>query len=451
MMPVVEPNLILRLGTHAEKEYFDKTLRFFDGLAVNANLVEATPGATASLLVRFGGKKRELPFYIDPMTYAFGEYADRKGVLRRDLDWIKSDQKRNGELIRDYKRSYSKLANQLGDPFAEALERNSSVTWNDFNDSNIESACSQVAEYQLHRIAEEFSSDSELVQFIDKVPRPVAVYAPYFYIEPSNENEWLDLNLRLATTTARNITSHPVHIMICADSSFLLNKKFIERIKAELPSTGVKGVWFWFSAFQEDSASIEHLTAFRNLVETLSDKVSVYSRHGGFFSMALSKHGLSGLSHGVGYGEQKDVIPIIGQSTPTVRYYLPQVRRRFGVPQIERCFDSLEIKTPKDFYKKVCGCVICKGIISDEIHAFAEFGEMHRSTPKSKRLAQTPAAAKRCRYHFLLSRIAERDWIKSASNEEIIGKLKAAAELWGTQTTLSGGTTHLERWQEVLK
>ena len=45
---------------------------------------------------------------------------------------------------------------------------------------------------------------------------------------------------------------------------------------------------------------------------------------------------MSGISHGVGYGEQKDVIPVIGQSTPTVCYYLPDLKRRLGVPQIER-------------------------------------------------------------------------------------------------------------------
>ena len=66
-MADLEPRVILRMGTHAEKEYFEKTLRLFDGLALNANLVEATPGATASLLVRFAGFS---PSSLSPSRFA---------------------------------------------------------------------------------------------------------------------------------------------------------------------------------------------------------------------------------------------------------------------------------------------------------------------------------------------------------------------------------------------
>ncbi len=93
-MPEVAPAVIIRMGTHAEKEYLEKTLHFFDGLILGANLVEATPGATASLLVKFGGKKASQRFFIDPMTYAFSPYVDESDRVRLDLDWIKSDQKR---------------------------------------------------------------------------------------------------------------------------------------------------------------------------------------------------------------------------------------------------------------------------------------------------------------------------------------------------------------------
>ena len=36
--------------------------------------------------------------------------------------------------------------------------------------------------------------------------------------------------------------------------------------------------------------------------------------------MALRKIGMTGIAQGNGYGEQKDVMPVIGQSTPTVQY-----------------------------------------------------------------------------------------------------------------------------------
>ena len=108
--------------------------------------------------------------------------------------------------------------------------------------------------------------------------------------------------------------------------------------------------------------------------------------HGGYFSLALCKYGLTGISHGVGYGEQKDVVPVIGQATPTVRYYLPDVHKRFGVPDIQRGFDALDIRTPLDFHRKVCGCVICKGVVSSHCASFlpSEKCTTLRACPRGK-------------------------------------------------------------------
>src|SRR5438876_6620910 len=149
-MAAVKPSVILRMGSHAEKEYVEKTARFFDGMIMGANLIEATPGASASLIVKVCGEKVRVPLYIDPMTYAFGTYIDRASkTSRNDLDWIKSDQKRRGKVVHDYKRSYRKLAERLGGPFAVALERGEAITPGDFDDKGVmQAACSSVVEDQ---------------------------------------------------------------------------------------------------------------------------------------------------------------------------------------------------------------------------------------------------------------------------------------------------------------
>ena len=178
--------------------------------------------------------------------------------------------------------------------------------------------------------------------------------------------------------------------------------------------------------------------------------MKVFNLHGGFFSMVLSHFGLSGVSHGIGYGEQKDVVPIIGQSIPTVRYYLPDLYKRVGVPKVERCFHALGINTPADFHEQVCDCVVCKGVVSQSIASFSAFGEMHYSRPQSKRLAQTPAAAKRCRFHFLLNRIRERDEQMGSSVQQIRMQLYNAIAAWGTQATIEDEVRHLRRWITAL-
>jgi len=455
-MPSVEPRVITRLGSHAEKEYVEKTGRLLDGLIIGANLVESTPGATGSLIVKLGGDTTSLRYYVDPMTYAFGLYVDPDtGRLRSDLDWIKSEQKvsrKSKQVIRNYKKSYRALAEQYGPPFDTALGRGMAVTWEDLkDDAKAVAACSSVVNYQLQRIKDEFSADPEFAAYAAYVPKPASVFAPYFYIDPRNAAHWEPLVLRLARMTVELKLGVPVHAVICVDESFLADDGFVKRLIEGLPGTGVDGVWLWFSKLKEDEAPEKKLRNLRAIAEALSEKMEVYNMHGGFFSLALCKFGLSGISHGVGYGEQKDVVPVIGQSTPTVRYYLPAAYKRFGVPEIERAFAGLGIRTVADFQREVCSCVVCQGIVSTDLAAFQSFGELRLSTPKSKRLAQTPAAAKRCRYHFLLNRIRERDWLKKASVTDIRKAMQAALPTWGVQPSIQDQIHHLRVWAAVLQ
>src|SRR6266849_4626558 len=321
-MPAKKVRLIIRMGSHAEKDYLEKTIRFLDGVIIGANLLEAAPGATASSMVKFGGEKLLTPLYIDPMTYAFGLYVDpTTGRNRTDLEWIKSDQKKQGKMIRAFKRSYKALATKLGPPFEDALARGRAVSPKDFVDqSKTTKTCESVINYQLTRISSEFAKDPEFEEYSQHVPKPAAVFAPYFYIVPQSSKEWTDTNLRLARTTAALDSSVSVHVVICADVSFLMDRNFLDDLRRDLPRTGAKAVWLWFSKFYEDSATSNQLKSYRSLIEDLSKNLEVYSMHGGYLSLAFCNFGLTGVSHGVGYGEQKDFVPVIGQSTPTVRY-----------------------------------------------------------------------------------------------------------------------------------
>jgi hypothetical protein len=455
-MAAVEPSVILRMGTHAEKDYFSKTIHLFDGIILGANLVEATPGASASLLVRFAGQKKKVPFYLDPMTYAFGSYIDDNGKHRSDLDWIKSDQtrKRKGggkETFRDFKRSYRGLAEQIGEPLQSAVAKSAAIPPQLFDDEKLTRAfCKRIIDYQIQRIQEIIGEDTEFKEYAVDAPKPAVVFAPYFYIDPTNVAGWVKANLALARASTAINPERPVHIVLCADSKFLTDQPGVQQIVGELPKTGAAGVWLWFSGLVEEQSDGPELAALKSLVEKLSASVDVYNMHGGYLSLALSRFGMRGISHGVGYGEQKGVLPVIGQSTPMVRYYLPDVHKRFGVPDIQRCFKALGIETPKDFHEKVCDCVICKGIVVNEVDEFRAFGEMHKSTPSSKRFAQTPSAAKRCRFHFLLNRAKELRWMKTATVADIVGELQKARDTWGKQMPRQSDLTYLGEWQSLL-
>ncbi|MBW8000686.1 MAG: hypothetical protein FVQ80_01520 [Planctomycetes bacterium] len=430
-----KPQLIIRMGSHAEKDYILKLGKQFDGIIIGANIVEATAGATASLI----GQKLKMPYYIDPMTYVFG----------CNLEGIRSEQKKDGKTVVDYKRAYRRLAPELGELFSNTLKKNKPISPEDFTPTVLKQVCQKVINYQLKRLHTEFEKDEEYEKYADSIPKPAGIFSPYFFIR---SKEWFNLFLRLSKTTADIKPEPPVYSVLCADYEMLIEDSFIDKAVAEIPKTGVNGIWLWFSKFNEWTVREEYLRAFKSLVKQLSEKgLEVYNRHGGYFSLALNKFGMKGISHGVGYGEKKDVLQIKGPpNAPIVNYYLPDMYKRFGVPDIEICLHGLGITTPKDFHEKICGCVICKGVVKDSILDFQRFGDKHLATPKSKRESQTSAAAKRCRFHFLVNRIIEKDFIGGNDLAAIIQKISGAQEKWDEQLLIINNSNHLIRWKAVL-
>jgi hypothetical protein len=452
-VPETAARVILRLGSHSEKEYVEKTIKQFDGVMVGANLLQATPGATASLLFKLN-KQAGCPYYVDPMTYAFGAYVDPDtGRVRSDLDWIKSDKKvkgQTGKFVRDFKSSYSKLAESFGLPFLAAVNRSRAIDPADFNSKQVvEDACRTVLSFQADLLRNVFRQDPVTAAFADEFPTPAALLAPYFYIEESRMADWIALNRRLALASTAVRNDLPVHVVICGHRSLLSSAAHSRTIVDGLKECNPAGVWLWFSRFDEHGASLEELKALRSWVEELSPQMPVFNMHGSYFSLALSRLGMAGIAHGVGYGEQKDVVPVIGQSTPTVQYYVRSLHAKFSVPQITRCFTALGVTTPDQFFKIICDCIICKNIIGKDLNAFAQFGEIHYSRPSSKRASQTPAAAKRCRFHFLLNRSIERDFVTANSLRTIADNCNAAADQW-RRTILADSIGHLKTWADVL-
>ncbi|MFZ0630045.1 MAG: hypothetical protein WA374_18570 [Acidobacteriaceae bacterium] len=445
-----DAKVVIRLGSHSEKEYVEKTIRYLDGVMVGANLVETTPAATASLLFKLSGSTGR-PYYIDPMTYAYGAYYDPMvSAVRDDLDWIKSDQKVKGsksKTVRAFKSSYRKLADQFGQPFSTALNRGTAVSLADFpSDTAIAATCRAVLDYQANKVRSIFAEDSETANLSEDMPRPAAIFAPYFYIEESDADAWIELNRRFAACSSMTRTDCAVHLVVCCHRSILTDGSRTDKIIEYVNGSACAGVWLWFSKFDEHGGTDEELDALASWVRRLAPMKHVFNMHGGYFSMILNKLGMSGIAHGVGYGEQKDVVPVIGQSTPTIQYYVRSAHAKFSVAQITRCFSALKITTPQHFFDKICDCVICKGIIEDNLANFAQFGEIHYSTPTSKRPAQTPAAAKRCRFHFLLNRIKERNFVNASDLNAIVANLASSHTEW-SKTILRSSLDHLKAWE----
>lgn len=461
-----QPQVVLRLGSHSEKEYFEKLAKSLDGLIFGANLLESTPAATSSLILSLKAKRggSPVPFYVDPMTYCFGPYIDpNTGNRRLDLEAIKSErlEKRGAtKKTKAVKSSYVVLANCLGVQFKNAVDdgkRCHAIDPEALSGKDRDSLCEGVLWYQQKRVHEIISEDEMMRAEFGGDAIPSAIFAPYFFVH----KDWLAGGLTTAIDLAFRSASFkpalPVHAVLAVSRHILGEPALLDLLISELPRTGVVGVWLWFDGFDEQKATVGELVALRRLVSGLSVSIEVFNMHGGYYSLMLSHEGLKGVSHGVGYGEKKPIAQVIGAAPPTVRYYLPAINKRVGIADLQRSLAEVGVESTADFLAKVCSCQICAGVISRGLAGFSAFGELHRATKDSKQETQTPTAAKLCRFHFLINRFKERNSIAKLRPENRAKHLADKASVWRNCRALLpflgqvGEEGYLEIWEKSLE
>jgi hypothetical protein len=440
--------VFLRLGSHSEKQYVIKTFRLFQGVLVGANLLESTPGATVSFALNVLGQKRA--FAIDPMTYTFG----------MNLDYIKSetiDRTKKGKKATKFglKKSFVKLAEEFGSPVSDAVDKDRPVKPSDFDKDMTKAFCESIYTYQTTRMRTYFDADVQLQEFSDDCPDPTFVFAPYFYI-PCPEagwKEWRDLNIRLATCFAGLDGDVEKHGVICIDQNILDDGARWSRICRAFIETGMPAFWLWLSPLNEDKISDSRLQALAEGIDLFEGSGRrVYNMHGGYLSALLSKRGLTGFSHGVGYGESKDVVPVIGVIVPVVNYHYPPLHIRVGIPDIERALADLGIFDADDFHAKVCDCTVCKGVLAGDLKNLKQFGDLVLKVGNQKK-SQTPDSAKKCRLHFILARRKEIDHVSELTAEELKQELKDTANEYAAlpgYLTLQAKGRHLNTWAKAL-
>ena len=439
--------LFLRYGSHSEKTYFEKVLRFFDGVIFQASLLESTPAAVVGLIARFSGGEISTPFMIDPMTYSFGALYGGAGKVFTDLHWLTSASKGGKRSI---KSSYTKLAKALGDQFQAAVDSRRSISLENLNDAAIrKSICEAVINYQKNRVSSLLQEEKEFAPFTDDFPKPAIVFAPYFSIDPSNAMKCLD-TIDSIVADSMSYEREALHVKFCFDKSSLMDKDFVNRIFS-ICDKNFKGVWLWIDEFDETTASSEQLIALGALVKGLSKRnKEVYNRHGGFYSVTLSKLGMTGVSSGVGYGEYKSIVPVSVGGFPPVNYYIPGLHKKFSATDVEDSFEDMGIETSKDFFEKICGCVVCKGVIGDRLSNFRNFGTRHLATPTSKKQTQTHASASRARFHYLLCRVVERNHVAKSDLKQIVEALRSESLPFSELVLFESRVTHIQKWIESL-
>jgi len=434
------PFHFMRIGSHAEKEYFLNLPDTYDGIIINANLIEATTAASASLVAGLKNNHGK-GFFVDPYTFAFG--------LRPALLYVEKKDRKTKVKSLQLKTTYENLAKQYGDVIKSKVGKSAIIPEDFIETAARQDFCHSVLEYQISKLSSTFFEDD----FFDDVGsiEPIGLIAPYFFM-PELDN-WLDLNIQLIETSCSvNHSSKPIYAVICLNRRLLESDHDVNLIINKYRNCNASGYFLWVSAMDEKEFGEVSLRNFLYLIRTLSqDGKKVINMYGGYLSVLLGKIGLSGFSHGVGYGSDKNVDPVIG-GVPSSKFYFPPLHERYLFSDIYFLVSGL---SPELFYRDICSCDTCKDVIGLNIENFARYGETKPSqkAKSNSRFADreypTGDSVRLCRYHFLMARKNE---IEKAKVNNLADLLKSLRNSYDKYQTLMGPASveHFKVWIKVL-
>ena len=431
---------LLRYGTHSEKDFFLKPTYKdkYDIAVLNSNIVAYTPKTMSAFML-----KLKKPFIIDPQTHAF----------QHDFEKLRS---KGGKP----KRSLSKLAEEYGGVIKDTFDSESSLDLTNLNDGDkkndlVENVIKFQNETFINAVKE--GPESDYVDYAlkaksdtldEKHLRPDHIVAPYFYYQ-SNSAEMFDLNTDLINKT---INKKPENSLVAAqivfDKRLICDKNFIDEIVNKYNSLSVDCYLLWIDNFDETSVSNEELKGFVRLVKGLyhSDK-KIFNLYGGYFSIMLAKitDGLSGVCHGMEYGESRQVVPV-GGGLPRVKYYFPPLHNRFNIEVVARLLEKKKSwlkssNVPKD----ICACESC-----EKFEKFADTTTYEYETKTGKRQGEFPTqeAKKHSLHHYLYNKKNEYDFVVKNEIEKILSDLDKSIKEYDGDGDID--VEYLSNWKTVL-
>jgi len=414
---VSSPQYLLRMGSHAERFYLEWASTIYDAMILNANLVEGTPAACLSLVETLVDK----PYIIDPISHAFA----------LPVGYLQSTRvnKTTGKEITTTKRTFQRLAERYGEPFAGAVGTRP-LTPDDFADTTTrENAVERILTYQRDRLEEE-QPDSGPLRGSSVGVRPRLLIIPYFFIDQART--WVPTNLALVNDAVQLRLELPSYAMVLVNRTLLQDLDMLKTVAQEYCNTGADGFFVWVSDQVEQAMGRLEVSNFVQFVRMLcSDGRPIYNMYGGYLSALLSTFGLTGFCHGIGYGEHRNVVPVLGGGVPPAKYYFPPLHRAFVFADIQPVVANL---STEQYYSDVCNCPVCQNVIGDNFQAnFQKYGETElKGTGKSGQLVyiQTSNSVRFCRGHYLVAGFIEIQQVRSTDIKSLISQLRSAEQTY---------------------
>ena len=466
------PVHILRYGTVAEKAQLEKAINAYDYLAINGNSAAYVSRAIAKFVVEKFFSKREKGFIIDPITYAFQQNIHLlKNKLRTDDETLKKSIKK---LIDFYQEPANKVI--AGIPIQPV----------DFKDTSLlKSFCSRVLDFQ-YSIISTYINDNDLKKYLQYATgnmtglvsqfHPKLLIAPYFYLNPNDSNfkSWLDLNVAFINEAAMQaeVQSYgcPVYGQIVMNKDVLRDKNIINEIVNCYANCQCKGFTIWVDSLNEHEETQEVLNGFIYFLQSLKRAhkgKSIYNMYGSFFSILLthrSIHLLDGVSHGMEYGEYREVYPVGGGRPVSKYYYMPLHQREdftkaFYLLEYNGIIDT-SLKTWGDtdrYFSEICKCEQCRTIMGNEMVNFYKFESTDYYEIKNKkgtivrRKKASSQTKQNCLFHYLLCKKMEFSIINKNNINELLNGLKAEKEKYSNSTLLDDNEfDYIDNWCNAI-
>jgi len=463
---------LLRYGTSAEKTQLEKAINAYDYLVINGNSAAYVSRAIAKFVVEKFFSKKEKGFIIDPITYAFQQNIHLlRNKLRTDEETLK--------------KSIKKLVDIYQEPANKVIE-GIPIHPSDFKDNSLlKYFCSRVLDFQ-YSIVSIYINDNDLKKYLQYATEnmkglapqfhPKLLIAPYFYLNPNDSNfkDWLKLNvafLNEATTQAdADFNKCPVFGQIVINKNVLRDKNIMDDVSKHYADCKCKGFTIWVDSFNEHEETKETLEGFIYLLRSLKKNhkgKQIFNMYGSFFSILLTHNSinlLDGVSHGMEYGEYREVYPVGGGIPVSKYYYMPLHQREdftkaFYLLEYNKIIDtSLRTWGNTDrYFDEICKCEQCRNIMDKEMVNFYKFEstEYYEITNKKGNIIRRKKASSQtkqnCLFHYLLCKKMEFSMINKKTIDELINELQEEKKKYVNSTLFDNNEfDYIDNWCNII-
>lgn len=331
----------------------------YTGLVVPGTVAAFQKQGTGGFVLSLSAASSETPYLIDPRFPLFQQLL----VAPKKSHVALADVFRDSDLIRDEAPSPTDFDSQRLSALAEQ--------WVHFNETFHQSASEKFDKY-ARRLGEPVTAPN--------ASPPELIVAPYF-VALNGRDEWWRLSSDLFERCVEASTTLGVVRVVAVDR--------VQYLGACLNELAEGNYMVWVSGLNELDASADDLGVYsRTIAHSTRQGKALACLYGGFFSVLLGCTGLSGSSHGVGFGENRQWRELPQSGPPPARYYVPAVHRYIGQEDADELFgiDSDLIG---------CDCGICGGQppLTLDYHDLMKHSVLCRSREIAEWASLSPAAA----------------------------------------------------------